>query len=349
MLLLASIACLLALIVVSLQRGGWPAPRRVSRPAAGAAAPGPPSSAGPAPAAVGPAGAPPGAPAPAGTPAAGRARPAGSSAAPSGPPAPTAAAGSAPAASAVPAATAAPPPVAVVRAAASRPVPPEPAPLALVFDDAGHNLQDLRPYLELPIPFAVAVLPGLPHSTAAAEAVKAAGKDLLLHLPMEPLNGEDPGPGAVTTAHDAAAIRSLLERAMEEVPGVLGINNHMGSKATADARVMAEVMGYLGESGRLFLDSRTTAGSIAAPAAAAAGVPFLARDVFLDNGHTAGEVRRELARGVALARRAGGAVLIGHVTSPVSAEVLRGALAGLQREGVRFIHLQDLLRDGTDN
>ena len=316
MLLLASIACLLALIFVTLPRGGK------ERGLAGRPAAGEPAAATPA--------LPPLQPSPP--------RPA--PALPASPPPP-------PAAGPVAAPVAAIPIVPAAVAAAVRPRTVKPAPLALVFDDAGHNLQDLRPYLELPIPFAVAVLPGLPHSASAARAVRAAGKDLLLHLPMEPLNGEDPGPGAVTTAHDAAAIRALLERALGEVPGAIGVNNHMGSKATADLRVMAELMGLLRDGGRLFLDSRTTAESAAAPAAAAAGVPFLARDVFLDNGHSAAEVRRELGRGVALARRNGGAVLIGHVTSPVSADVLRQMLAGLQRDGVRFIHLEDLLPDGA--
>ncbi len=213
--------------------------------------------------------------------------------------------------------------------------------LALIIDDAGYDLSALQPFLELPIPLAVAVLPNLPNSAEAARRVRGAGKELLLHLPMEPEGDEDPGPGVLLTGQSAAEIERLLDAALESVPGAVGVNNHMGSKATADHAFMTGLLDALDRRGLFFVDSRTTTQTVAASEAERAGVPYLARKVFLDA--VDGGIEKSLDAAVAAAARAGSAVAIGHVQTDGLAAILRRAADGMQRSGVRPTTLSALI------
>jgi polysaccharide deacetylase 2 family uncharacterized protein YibQ len=214
--------------------------------------------------------------------------------------------------------------------------------MAIIIDDAGYNLAELDPFLELRIPLAIAVLPNLPNSREAARRVKQAGKELLLHLPMEPEGGEDPGPGALRTGESPAEIKRLLEAALLTVPGASGVNNHMGSKATADEALMTTVLSALGRDGLFFVDSRTTADTVGARVAVRLGVPFLERDVFIDASRSDGEIAEAFASGLALAARQGTAILIGHVQNPGVLAILRGSDRTLREAGVRLSALSDI-------
>ncbi len=207
--------------------------------------------------------------------------------------------------------------------------------IAVIVDDAGYDLAELEPFLELPIPLAVAVLPNLPHSREAALRVKQAGKELLLHLPMEPEGGENPGPGALRTGDSQAEIERLLEAALESVPGATGVNNHMGSKATADVALMTTVLSALDRKGLFFVDSRTTANTVGARVAERLGVAFLERDVFIDASHSDAEIAEAFASGTGLAVRQGTAVLIGHVQNPAVLAILRGSDRTLREARVK--------------
>lgn len=218
--------------------------------------------------------------------------------------------------------------------------------IAVVIDDAGYSLEQLQPFLEFPGPITLSVLPNLPHSRESARRIAEAGKELLLHLPMEALNGNDPGPGAIRTSHSEQEIRSLLEASFSQVPQAVGMNNHMGSRATADERVMNVVMDYLSSKQRFFLDSRTTAASVAAAAAAAHEVPFLERNVFLDNEPRTEAIRQALENGIEAARKQGYAIMIGHVSNPQIVEVIEGLAGELERSGVRLVSLSALLEEG---
>lgn len=218
--------------------------------------------------------------------------------------------------------------------------------IAVVIDDAGYSLEQLQPFLEFPGPITLSVLPNLPHSRESARRIAEAGKELLLHLPMEALNGNDPGPGAIRTSHSEQEIRSLLEAGFSQVPQAVGMNNHMGSRATADERVMNVVMDYLSSKQRFFLDSRTTAASVAAAAAAAHEVPFLERNVFLDNEPRTEAIRQALENGIEAARKQGYAIMIGHVSNPQIVEVIEGLAGEFERSGVRLVSLSALLEEG---
>jgi hypothetical protein len=214
--------------------------------------------------------------------------------------------------------------------------------LALIIDDAGYSLEELQPFLDLPMPLTVAVLPNLPHSTESARRVLAAGKDLILHCPMEPAAGLDPGPGAIFTGQSPEKIRQLLDADFASVPGALGMNNHMGSKATADDAVMSVVLQYLQSRGRIFVDSRTTADTAGPRVAQSLGMPILQRDVFIDNDTDEGSITGSFDKGVAEARARGSAIAIGHVQNRGVVDILRAAERTLAAQGVRMARLQDV-------
>lgn len=224
-----------------------------------------------------------------------------------------------------------------------RPQPEERGVLALIVDDAGYSLDELQAFLDLPMPLTVAVLPNLPHSTEAARRVLAAGKDLILHCPMEPGGGENPGPGAIFTGQSPEVIRRLLDQDFASVPGALGMNNHMGSKATADEAVMTVVLGYLKDRGKLFVDSRTTADTAGPRLAQAMGLPILQRDVFLDDDTKESEIADWLGKGIGEARTRGFSVVIGHVQNRAVVDILRAAEGTLVAQGVRMARLPEVL------
>ena len=238
------------------------------------------------------------------------------------------------------------------------PVPVEPAPIeplpsgraprvAVVIDDAGYSLQTLEPFLQYPGALTIAVLPNLPLSRETARMVAEAGKELIVHLPMEPVGGEDPGPGAIMTDQDEETILALLDRCFESVPGAAGANNHMGSLAMSDDRVMRVVMRYFSEHGKFFLDSSTTPDSRAPEWARYYGVPLLKRDVFLDND--ASRISSRLDEGLEMADRQETTVLIGHVKSPEILIDLSSAAPSWEEDGGRIVPLAELLeeREGT--
>ena len=251
-------------------------------------------------------------------------------------------------------------PQAAPRPAPSAPLSPapevQPFPLALpqaaaaatlyvVIDDAGYSLRELEPFLAFPEPITISVLPHLRRSADAAERSRAAGKDVMLHLPMEASNGADPGPGAITVDLDDSAIRERVVAAFESVPTAVGVNNHMGSRATADRRVMDVVASVLRQNGGWILDSRTTAQTVARAAAESAGIPFVERHVFLDNQRTHDYIRAALLDGVQLANQRGYAVMIGHVMVPELAEVLMEMYPAILASGFTFGYLSDLMAD----
>lgn len=216
--------------------------------------------------------------------------------------------------------------------------------LALIIDDAGYNNAFLETFLAFPGPMAVSVLPGLPGSRDASRLVRKAGKELLLHLPMEPENGQDPGPGAVYTRMGDEAVRDLVRGHLDSLPGIVGVNNHMGSRATADERVMSLVLGVLRERGLFFVDSGTTAASAGRRVAGELKLPFLERSVFLDNEKDKAAIRESIERGKAVAEKRGYAVMIGHVWCSELAEVLLEVYPDILDEGYRFYPVSELLK-----
>jgi len=189
----------------------------------------------------------------------------------------------------------------------------------------------------------VAVLPRLAHT---AESVREAGQlgfEILLHLPMEPLGGHanDPGPGALLAAMPPALIRAVLREDLASVPGAVGVNNHMGSRFTADARALEPLMTELETLGLFFLDSRTTPRSQAFAAAQRHGVPAAQRTVFLDDTEDPQLIRAQVEKLLRLARERGSAIGIGH-PHPATIEVLAGMRERLRAAGVEWVPVSAL-------
>jgi polysaccharide deacetylase 2 family uncharacterized protein YibQ len=191
-----------------------------------------------------------------------------------------------------------------------------------IIDDAGNNLRELEPFLRFPGPLTIAVLPALPHSAEAARRIRAAGKEVLLHQPMEALGGQNPGPGAVYTGMSAGEVRRIVERNLTEIGPVAGMNNHQGSKVTMDPEIMETILALCREHRIYFLDSRTTADTAAPAVAKRMGIKIGERDVFLDNIQEKAAMIRYVQDGLKRADQTGSAVMIGHTWSAELAETL---------------------------
>jgi polysaccharide deacetylase 2 family uncharacterized protein YibQ len=216
--------------------------------------------------------------------------------------------------------------------------------IALILDDAGYQNALLKVFLSFPGPLTVAILPGLPGSAEAARLVRNAGKQLMLHLPMEPKNGQDPGPDAIFGHFEDAAITGLTNRHIDSLPGIVGVNNHMGSRATEDERVMRLVLDAVKRKGLFFIDSRTSARSAARRIAEELKLPFGERAVFLDNEKDKTAIRKAFQAGKAIAEKQGRAIMIGHVWCAELAEVLLELYPVILDEGYQFYPVAELLK-----
>ena len=204
--------------------------------------------------------------------------------------------------------------------------------IAIVIDDLGMNRSGTAALNHLPAPLTLAFLPYAPKLDEQTRAGRAAGHELLVHVPMEPTGGEWPGPNALTSQLGPTELTSRLRAHLRSFRGFVGINNHMGSRITADSERMDLVMAELRKHDLLFLDSRTSPGSVAAREARRWHVPYAEWDVFLDNEIELTAVLRQLKVVEGLARRRGYAVAIGH-PHDVTIEALRRWLPNLHARG----------------
>ena len=190
------------------------------------------------------------------------------------------------------------------------------AQLIFVFDDGGQNLSHLAPFLKLPFPITVAVLPQIAHSKESAEQVRASGNEVILHQPMQSVNASvNPGPGAIKPDMTEEHIKSLLFQNITEIGPIAGLNNHEGSAITADAEKMATVLQFASQEGIYFLDSRTNVETQVPYVARELGYSYYERNIFLDNEKTKENALKELKKGLDLANKNGSVIMIGHIWS----------------------------------
>ena len=216
--------------------------------------------------------------------------------------------------------------------------------VAIVFDDAGGSLADVEGIIAIGRPVAVAVLPGLEHSTEVTRRVQAAGLEVLLHLPVEPHDDTKAmGPGGVMVAMSDADIQSTVRAGLASVPGAVGVNNHMGSKGTADRRVVRAMLEVVRQERLFFLDSYTTLQSVVGTVATELGVRTATRAVFLDNEDEEEAIRRQIRRLITLAKERGEAIAIGHAHR-ITPLVVAGMLDELDREGIAIVPVSTLVR-----
>jgi uncharacterized protein len=215
--------------------------------------------------------------------------------------------------------------------------------LAIILDDLGYDRGAADAILQMPFPLTLSVLPHLPHSADIAEDAFRRGYQVMLHLPVESDSGQNAEAMELRPGMPPELVAHALEDMLDTVPHAVGVNNHQGSLGTSDTSLMDEVMPALRDRDLFFVDSRTTARSVAFDAARRAHVPTASRDIFLDDVQEAAAIRRELEQAVRDARMRGTAVAIGH-PHPATLEVLDEELPQLEREGVGLVFVSQIVR-----
>jgi polysaccharide deacetylase 2 family uncharacterized protein YibQ len=209
---------------------------------------------------------------------------------------------------------------------------------AIVIDDLGQEIKPARELLRVPYPLTFSILPNLPASQSTAAAAHQGEREVMLHLPMEPLPsaGVSPGAGAIRVGMPGLEVDRVIESDLASVPYVSGVNNHMGSRATSDAALMAEVMKSLSARRLYFIDSRTTAATVALDAARRAGIPAFYRSVFLDDTENVDYTIGQLRRLRAAVQSQGVALAIGHPHA-TTITALERFLPSLEEEDIEFV------------
>lgn len=215
--------------------------------------------------------------------------------------------------------------------------------LAIILDDLGTDRAAAEAVFALPYPLTVSILPNHTHSADIAEEAHRHGVEVLLHLPMQSVANETPEAQELRPGMPADDVPVLFEQMMKSVPGATGVNNHQGSQATADLALMQELMPVLQEWNLFYVDSRTTAATVAYDTAQHDGVRSAFRNApFLDDVAEVPAVRRQIELAFRRARDKGEAVTIGH-PHPATLQALREALPKAEAEGVHLVYVSQLV------
>ncbi len=217
--------------------------------------------------------------------------------------------------------------------------------LAIIVDDLGRDLQTVRDLLAIGLPLTFAILPGEPQAGRSATLVHQSGREVMIHLPMEPQGypAVNPGRDALFVAASPDELRQRFRSYLEQVPFATGGNNHMGSRFTEDGPAMAVVLEQMRDAGLFFVDSKTSGRSVALATAREAGVPAAQRDRFLDNVQDEAAIAREIRGLVDLAKRRGNAIGICH-PYPQTLAALRREAAYLRSQNVEVVPASRLVR-----
>jgi polysaccharide deacetylase 2 family uncharacterized protein YibQ len=215
--------------------------------------------------------------------------------------------------------------------------------LAIILDDIGSDPAAVDRIFTLHYPLTLSVLPLRERSTAIAEEAHRRGYQVMLHLPMESIGEEISEPQQLRVGMSSSQVSNDLRGMLGSVPYAVGVNNHQGSLATSNPSLMAELMPLLRERHLFFIDSRTTAATVAFDIAEHDGVPCAFRNVpFLDDVQEAGDIRRQLELAIRGAKEKGEAIAIGH-PHPQTLQVLREMLPQAQAQGVQLVHASALV------
>ncbi|MBQ7760306.1 MAG: divergent polysaccharide deacetylase family protein [Acidaminococcaceae bacterium] len=216
--------------------------------------------------------------------------------------------------------------------------------LAIIVDDCGYDIKSVRRLTDLGLPLSFAILPYKDFSNDALEVIKSTGNVPMLHLPMEPSNRSAMSEGSRTILTDMKEkeIRKMTKKAIESLPGIVGVNNHQGSKATSDKRVMETVLREVKKQGLFFVDSKTIATSVARDMAREMGVKTARNDVFLDNSKDVEEIRKQVYKAIEMAEKNGSAIAICHAR-PATVKMWEKYADEFRKTGVKFVHVTEVL------
>jgi uncharacterized protein len=225
---------------------------------------------------------------------------------------------------------------------AASPAPARPQ-LAIVIDDLGNDRAQADSLFRIAYPLTISVLPHEANSGEIAEEAHRRGFQVMLHLPMASNAGDRDEAIELHPGMASAEVEKTFAAMLDTVPYAAGVNNHEGSLGTADQKLMDELMPLLHQHNLFFIDSRTTAATVAETAAHAAGVAAARRNVFLDDEQAVPAVRKQFLLAIRDAREKGSALAIGH-PHPETLEVLNEMLPEAERQGVRLVFASDLAR-----
>ncbi len=228
-------------------------------------------------------------------------------------------------------------------AASAASAQPPKAYLSLIIDDLGQNTERDSRTLALPGPVTLAIMPDTPHATDFARQAHKAGKTVILHMPMDPATG----PYAWHPDVPLPTLAERLEAALHKVPFAAGLNNHMGSRMTSQPAPMAWLMGELQRRHLFFVDSRTSAATVAAAKAQDIGLAHVSRDVFLDDVRTPEAIAGQLQLAVQMARKHGSVVIIGH-PYPQTLAVLEQQMPRLKSQGIEWIAIKQMIAERSN-
>lgn len=237
-----------------------------------------------------------------------------------------------------------------------KPKPPRPKPkipvfivkpkIAIIIDDMGYSKEAFEELAKLNIKLTFSFFPGGTYTKVLASEAYSKGFDCMLHLPMEPISfpKDNPGNDAVFVNMDKGKIKKLVEKHLKSVPFIVGVNNHMGSRATQEKDIMLVVLNEVKTNNLIFVDSLTTEKSTAEKAAKEIGFKILKRDIFLDSEQSDEFTKNALKRLVAMAKKRKRVLAIGHpLKSTINA--LREEIPFMLGEGMEFVPVSQLYPD----
>jgi len=219
--------------------------------------------------------------------------------------------------------------------------------VTFVIDDIGHHLRDRNRLTALSDKVTYAILPLLPYSRYFGSLGRATGAEIILHLPLDTTQDKVPGRGLIVDTMTNEDILDMLARDLDSVPNHVGVNNHMGSRGTANREMMTVILKDLKRRGLFFLDSYTTRESVVPSVARKIGLPILTRGVFLDNEDSKPAILAQLRELRRVAREKGNAIAIGHYRTK-TLEVLAAEIPAMEDEGFQVITLAEMLQVQRD-
>lgn len=213
--------------------------------------------------------------------------------------------------------------------------------IAIVLDDWGYNLADLKIIEEIRYPLTLAVLPNINYSRQVSEELHAEGFEIILHLPMEPEEQYGLEKNTIMVSFDEARILNIIDKDLANIVYAKGVSNHMGSRVTSDSRTMAIIFKELKRRRLYFLDSFVTSKSVCLDLAHSMNLKVAKRDIFLDNKEEREYIKQQLIKLKDKAKKRGFAVGIGH-DRKVTLTVLKEMLPKMAKEGYKFVFLSEL-------
>ena len=216
--------------------------------------------------------------------------------------------------------------------------------IGLIIDDFGYRNDHVsNGFLKLPGKLTYAIIPGHDHSQLFSKKAYDAGYEIIVHMPMENIGntyGEEEY--VLMSYFQDDEIRNRIRSAFENLPESVGLNNHQGSRGTADPRVMTLLAGVIKEKKKFFIDSRTASNSLAETTMRKYNVPTNKRNIFLDNELDEQKIKTQLLKLADVAEDKGIAIGIGHV-KPQTLSVLEKELPILEEKGFRFEFVSKLV------